>query len=218
MIYVLCLLPIVLLGYFVYQKLRVNTSFIVAFGIFLSGFLSVLVTFFLKDLLSSFISYIRGVSLSRGIVPFLIYIFIGVAFLEEFSKWIMTFLVRESDKYQIILYVMFISLGFAFFENIIYIKYFDATASTILLRGITSSVLHAVCGVIMGFQLSQKKYFTALFYPVLDHGLYDLMISLLPRGNLYVLLFGVFFSLIIAYALHLVKEISENDIMKKEGI
>ena len=78
---------------------------------------------------------------------------------------------------------MFVSLGFAGVENIMYVV--GEGIDVALTRGLLSVPLHALCGVIMGYYFSlarfntarQKGYLlTAVAGAILAHGLYDFIL------------------------------------------
>ena len=53
----------------------------------------------------------------------ILYVFLGIALIEEFSKWIMLYVLSYNDRnfdelYDMIIYGAFVALGFAFFEII----------------------------------------------------------------------------------------------------
>ena len=120
---------------------------------------------------------------------FLLY-FIVVAVSEESSKYIM---LRRSSwnspefncQYDGVVYSVFVSLGFAIWENISYVLHFGF--STALVRAVTAIPGHACFGVFMGvfYGLARKyensrEYDTAKLYRVLSvlipvtlHGVYD---------------------------------------------
>ncbi len=119
--------------------------------------------------------------------------FIRAAFVEEFFKAcvLIFYCTRKAafdEPMDGVVYGVAASLGYAAYENIEYVLYVDGAPSfdIALLRAFTAIPLHALCGVIMGFLISQsmfeKKYnylnlFLALFIPVGMHGLYNFSFS-----------------------------------------
>ncbi len=82
-----------------------------------------------------------------------------------------------------IIYAVFISLGFAAVENVLYV--FQGGGSVGMLRAFTAVPAHAIFGVAMGYYFGlarfipeKKSYYMgmAIFIPVLLHGLYDFII------------------------------------------
>lgn len=94
-----------------------------------------------------------------------------------------------------IVYAVFISLGFAGVENVLYV--FLDGMNTGIARLFLSVPAHALFGVVMGYYLSMAKYDSAnqnkllrkaLFYPVLLHGIFDFI---LMSGRVYLMVLFV---------------------------
>lgn len=108
-------------------------------------------------------------------------------FTEELFKLIIVYLVVyksiEYDEYlDGIIYCVFVSLGFATIENILYVIQGDMSVA--ILRAFLSVPGHMLFGVTMGYYLSLSKFNIelvgkqkflglALLIPMLLHGLYD---------------------------------------------
>ena len=115
--------------------------------------------------------------------------FIRAAFVEEFFKAcvIIFYCTRKTafdEPMDGVIYGIATSLGLAAYENIEYVLYsYEVPSFDIaLVRAFTAIPLHALCGIVMGFLISQsifeKKHnylnlFLALFIPVGIHGLYN---------------------------------------------
>ena len=141
-----------------------------------------------------------------------------VAVAEESSKYI--FLRRNSwnnrefnCQYDGVVYAVFVSLGFALWENISYVTHYGFT--TALARAVTAIPGHACFGVFMGaFYGIAKKYdyagekgktilFTilSLIVPMLIHGAYDYIATLEQQeGGWYFLAF-IFVLFVVSYIL-----------------
>lgn len=115
--------------------------------------------------------------------------FFVAAFTEEFFKFIVLFfLIRRNgnfnEPYDGIAYSVFISLGFAGFENILYV--FNPNIGgieTALLRAVLSVPGHALFAVFMGYYFSiarfMKKrimFIAAFLIPFILHGTYDFIL------------------------------------------
>lgn len=119
---------------------------------------------------------------------------IGIALVEEFSKWlvIMIFVWKNKNfdyRYDGIVYAVTASLGFAALENILYVISYGTGVS--LGRALFAIPGHTTFGVFMGYfmsrgktamldQKSMKLFFCkilALVVPMLIHGLYDFLLS-----------------------------------------
>ena len=119
--------------------------------------------------------------------------FIRAAFVEEFFKAcvIIFYCTRKTafdEPMDGVIYGVAASLGFAAYENISYVLYFEKIPSfdIALVRSFTAIPMHALCGVVMGFLISQSIFenkhnylnlFLALFIPVGIHGLYNYSFS-----------------------------------------
>ena len=116
-----------------------------------------------------------------------------VAPTEEIVKFLALILITWKSKnfdysYDAIVYAVFVSLGFAGIENIIYV--FDSGWGVALLRMFTAVPGHACYAVIMGFFYSKAKNASltnkklsciiylalALFIPTTIHGIYDALL------------------------------------------
>ena len=119
--------------------------------------------------------------------------FIRAAFVEEFFKAcvIIFYCTRKTafdEPMDGLIYGVAASLGFAAYENISYVLYYEKGPSfdIAIVRAFTAIPMHALLGIIMGFLISQsifeKKHnylnlFLALLIPVGMHGLYNFSFS-----------------------------------------
>ncbi len=128
--------------------------------------------------------------------------FISAGLVEEFFKFVALFYLiwrnREfNERFDGIVYAVFISLGFAGTENILYVfEYGEPVAYT---RAFTAVPAHALFGVVMGYYFSLSKFYpgkkrihfiAALLVPVALHGIYDFI--LISQHKLYLLFFVPF--------------------------
>lgn len=119
---------------------------------------------------------------------------VGVALVEEFSKWLVfMILVWKNEnfdyRYDGIVYAVSASLGFAALENILYVISFGSGVS--IGRAIFAIPGHTTFGVFMGYYLSRAKHFSlqhksiresickimSLVLPMIIHGCYDFLLS-----------------------------------------
>ena len=119
--------------------------------------------------------------------------FIRAAFLEEISKMIViVFFCTRKDEFDEpmdgLVYGVAASLGFAAYENIEYVLYAlkEPSFEIATIRAYTAVPLHALCGIMMGFLITQSIFeknnnylnlVLALFIPVGIHGLYNYSLS-----------------------------------------
>lgn len=123
--------------------------------------------------------------------------FLVAGFTEEFFKYIaFIFLIWRNknfnEKFDGIVYAVFISLGFAGIENILYV--FQLGEQTGYVRMVISVPAHALFGVTMGYYFGLAKFYKksrgihltrSLLYPIVLHGIFDFILML---GNYKLLL------------------------------
>ncbi len=119
--------------------------------------------------------------------------FMVAALVEEGFKFLALYLLiwkskEFNEKFDGIVYAVFISLGFAAVENVMYVM--NGGITTGLIRAITAVPAHALFGVTMGYyfgiarmyvELRKQYIWKALLIPFVLHGIYDfLLMSNLP--------------------------------------
>ncbi len=131
--------------------------------------------------------------------------FAVASFVEELLKFVVLFFLtwrndNLNERFDGIVYAVFISLGFAAIENIMYV--FSPSLGgmeTALSRAIFSVPGHALFGVMMGFYFAMAKLerhnrntmlFLAFAVPFFMHGLYDFI---LMSGMPYMMVFFIAF-------------------------
>ena len=133
-----------------------------------------------------------GIGLNQG--PFAS-AFFGAAIPEEALKLLMLWLVLRKNKYYDekfdgIVYSCCVGLGFAAFENVLYLL--DFNIGTVVLRGTLSVPGHFLFAVMMGYFYSLAHYNTkrrklnmalTFLVPMLAHGLYDYALMSLEYVN-----------------------------------
>ena len=176
---VLAAVPSVLVIVFIYRKDRGGKEPpLLVFMAFVIGFFAVIPAVILEIL---FVEV--GVHFS-GIAFRLFRAFVIAAVVEEGVKLaaVRLFLYNRSHFDEVvdgILYTIAASLGFAFFENILYSF---GPPSMMLVRGITAVPLHASASGILGYFIGTTKatgknrLMTGLFWAVAVHGLYDFLL------------------------------------------
>lgn len=188
----LALFPVVVLCFFIYKKDRYSKEpFSMLLKALFVGALSVLPTVFVENYLSGYNHY-------EGATSALFNAFVVAGCTEEFFKLFFLFWLvwrsRYFDEYfDGIVYAVFVSLGFALVENILYV--FSAGFYTGVGRAIFSVPGHFLFAIVMGYffaiaRFSRKKFkkirnlILAFVAPVLLHGTFDgiLMISDVSEG------------------------------------
>ncbi|MBN2745513.1 MAG: PrsW family intramembrane metalloprotease [Bacteroidales bacterium] len=131
--------------------------------------------------------------------------FVVAAFTEESFKFIALLIIvwrsrQFSEKYDGIVYAVFVSLGFAMVENIKYVL--DGGMNVALTRAITAVPAHALFGVTMGYYLSfarfslffkRRNFILALLIPIMLHGIYDFILMSAEPGYFIVFIFYLYY-------------------------
>lgn len=129
-----------------------------------------------------------GIEASDNVFITFIYAFIVVAFSEELAKFIFLrwFIFPKkafNEPYDGIIYAVMIGMGFAAFENVLYVL--QGGIGVAILRTFTAVPAHAAFGVIMGYYVGMAKFDhdhpedrptllgKGLFWATLMHGAYD---------------------------------------------
>ena len=192
---------LILVRYFYRKDRRKPEPVGLVIRIFILGFFSVIPAVILELVLEATWPNFRGVALN------LFRAFVVAALVEESIKLgvvkLFVFNRREFDEVTDgIVYTITASLGFAFFENIMY---GFGEPMVILIRAFTAVPLHAIASGIMGYYLGLSRFNDpsasgkGLLLAVLIHGFYD-----------FFLFTGSFFSflvlpLLVAAGIHLLR-------------
>jgi RsiW-degrading membrane proteinase PrsW (M82 family) len=150
--------------------------------------------------------------------------FVVAGFTEEIFKFAALYLLiwknpEFNEKFDGIVYAVFISLGFAGIENIMYVL--KGGIDVGLTRSITAVPAHALFGITMGYYFGlahmyselRKKYLRmALIVPIVFHGIYDfILMSQIPMLLLGFIPFLVFLYI---YGFKRMKVISDSSIFR----
>jgi RsiW-degrading membrane proteinase PrsW (M82 family) len=186
---ILSVLPSVLILLYLYKKDKYEQEplelLLKAFGMGVLSAICVLVTF---GILESFMPVDPDTG-NRSVDAFITAFFIA-AVPEEGFKFLMLYLLiwknrNFNERFDGILYAVFVSLGFATLENIMYVL--QSGAGTAIARALTAVPAHALFGVAMGYYFSyarflperEKRYLSfSILIPVVLHGIYDFILFL----------------------------------------
>ncbi len=165
---------------------------------FVFGILSIFVTMIITAIYEQFIVFDQQDTYHQALNAFL-----GVALVEEFSKFIFVRGILYNNKnfnepFDGIVYAVMVGMGFATLENVLYVS--EGGMETGIWRMFTAVPAHAIFAVLMGYYLGKakfehrKEYYAlhALAVATLFHGAYDyfLFIDWIPGVGL-----GAFVSL-----------------------
>ena len=222
---VLAVLPVYLLCFFIYKKDKEKEPKKLLKSLFLFGMLTTVIALIVELILGIVFDANDN---SNYILQF-ISVFIAVALVEEVCKWIVlkakVFDHKEFNHiYDMIVYSVYVSLGFAVVENILYVLT-TADISIGIMRALISIPGHACFAIFMGYYLGiakinkennlndkyNKNIFLSILSPVLIHTIFDFL--LLSKNNIFLLAFFIF--IVILYLISLKKinrlaKVSEN--------
>ena len=217
------ILPIILIGIFVYKKDKNKESSELLFKLFMGGVGSCFPAAFIGIILGNLFPEMD----KMNVIQLLFYVFIVVALVEEFCKWFMLYRISYNNGefdtlYDMVVYASFVALGFACFENILYVM--NNGIVTGLVRAVTAVPGHVCDGILMGSylalakfnyikgnkKLSRKFIWMSLFIPALTHGIYDF--CLFVGHPLFILIFIGFVIALFIICVQKVYDTSKNDI------
>lgn len=221
----LSILPSIALGVMIYKKDIVEKeSPGLLFKLFLGGAIgSVILTLLLSTVLEPIIPDLEDSN--TNFIYLAINTFFKVALVEEFSKWIFLKKITWKNKefnyiYDAIVYAVFVALGFATIENIIYVLGSEGGISIAILRAILSVPGHAFDGVFMGYyyglakqakindniKLFKRNMIFSLLIPVVFHFIFDYL--LLSENSILLILYLVFIILLYINAFKRINKLS----------
>ena len=174
--------PAIFIMFIVYKYDTIKEPLSMLVKAFFGGLLSIVITLIV-------VYPIADVKLASGAMQSFFDAFITAGIPEELSKWIIFYWLISKAKdfdqyYDGILYAIFISMGFALFENIGYV--FENGMGTAIVRSIISVPGHMLFAVPMGYYLSLSRFesgtsaryhiFLSLAIPILLHGTFDFIL------------------------------------------
>jgi len=180
---VLALAPVVIIAAYIYfrDKYEKEPLRLLLFAL-LAGALSVIPILFLERFLDRFTVQFPWF-LAAAWKAFAV-----AAFSEELFKYLALYLLiwkspEFNEKFDGIVYAVYVSLGFAAVENVLYVM--DGGLNTGIMRALTAVPAHAIFGITMGFYFGLAKFYEkqrqslkqkALLLPILLHGIYDFIL------------------------------------------
>ncbi len=128
--------------------------------------------------------------------------FLVAALVEEGFKYFALYILiwknpNFNERFDGIVYAVFVSLGFALVENIGYVFGYPQGLRVGITRAFTAVPAHAMFGIMMGYWLGMARFIPskrsgymlkAFTYPFIFHGIYDFI---LMSGQIYLMLFFV---------------------------
>ncbi len=188
MLFALALIPVIFLLIFIYckdKKEKEPKGLLI--GLFFAG-MATIISAMIIELIGQVI--LELIFYYYPVLQALLMAMLVVAPAEELGKFLVLWLITWKNKhfdysYDAIVYAVFVSLGFAAFENVGYV--FSRGFGTAIIRMFTAVPGHACWAVLMGFFYSKAKYgqvtknkkayhwnfALAMLVPILLHGIYD---------------------------------------------
>lgn len=227
LLFIVAALPVFIICWFIYLKDKNKEPTELLTKLFASGITSCFWVVLISTLMEVIFPFLKKDVEVMNIFESAFYAFIGVALVEECCKW---FYVHKhgyknsafDEKYDIIVYAVFVSLGFAFFENILYVFGNNSIAV-----GITRALLavpgHACDSIFMGYYLTLAKQamiqgntslettnkIKSIIVPTILHGFYDF--CLFAKGDYFIIIFFVFVVFLYIFSLKKIKHLSETN-------
>ena len=189
MVFALALLPVIGLLLFIYFKdKKEKEPFGLLVALFFAG-MGTIITAVIAEALGELLLNVFIPSESAVKQVLVAMIIVGPA--EEIGKYLVLRLITWKNRhfdysYDAIVYAVFVSLGFAALENVVYV-FGKGGLGTALMRMFTAVPGHACFAVFMGFFYSKAKYASltnnkgkcaankalAMIVPIIIHGIYD---------------------------------------------
>ena len=221
---VAAIVPALILMFYIYRKDKLERE---PFGLLVSlVLLGVLATFSAMLLEQLGIYLLENLPIYNDVLYNLILYFVIVGIAEEGSKY---FLLSKRTwksphfncQFDAVIYSVFVSLGFALWENVGYVLMYGF--ETALIRAVTAVPGHACFGVFMGVwygvakrtenegdeEGSRKYRRLALLVPILLHGCYDYLATM--ESEYASLIFVAFVLCMFIAGLIFVRRLSRND-------
>ena len=209
--------PVILLLIYIYDKDPHKEPPKLLMTLFILGALSIIPTIMIEKLVNN----ITRTNLNIYLDTFL-KVLIEIALIEEGVKWlitrVLTYRNKEFDEsYDAIVYAVFVSLGFACVENIIYVT--SSNMSLAFFRAFTSIPGHCCFGVIMGYYFSKAKYYQTmensniasynillgLLYAVIEHTIYNYVLFL-PYSQINIIIWSICYLILLIVSVVLINK------------
>lgn len=220
----LAIIPVVVILTYIYRKDKNKEPGGLLVLLFLMGIASCFMVLGISDLVYMIFPFMANGTEHMTFFEVMAYAFIGVSLVEEFCKFFMSYLFSYKNKaydevYDGIVYAVFVSLGFAFFENLLYV--FNNQSVTVgIARGILAVPGHACDAVFMGYYLSVAKVYSyqgkrdlerknlilSVLAPTILHGIYDF--CLFTGQGIFIVLFLVFVVFLYIGAIKKIKQLA----------
>lgn len=234
---VIAILPVIILMFYVHKKDKNKEPVGLLVKLFFAGVSSCFLVIFISRIISPFLPFMQiDTSKQNNFLDVLLYSFVGVALIEECCKFLMAYTIGYRNKdfdeiYDMMVYSIFVALGFAGFENILYVLKGGIRVG--ISRALLSVPGHACDGLFMGYYLSLAKMSSvgkdkeeernniikAIAVPTLLHGIYDFC-CFAKIDNIFIvfLIFVIIMYIFAVKKLNYVAKNNRNIFMKKKPL
>lgn len=204
----LAVIPVIVILTYIYRKDKNKEPGGLLVLLFIMGIVSCFMVLAVSGVLTKIFPFMDKGTEYMTFFEVMAYAFIGVALVEEFCKFFMAYLCSYKNKaydevYDGIVYTVYVALGFAFFENLLYV-FSNQSIGVGIARGLLAVPGHACDAVFMGYYLSvakvysyqgrkdleRKNLFLSVLVPTILHGIYDF--CLFTGIGIFLILFLVF--------------------------
>lgn len=218
----LAILPSLILGFYIYKKDKIEHEPV---SLLLKTFISGIVTGVIVILISILFNF--GEFNYDTPLKTLFYSFIIVSLFEELIKFLVFYFMcyKRSEfnyRYDGIVYASFLALGFATFENVLYVFSLQ-DIQTAIYRGILTVPAHVFFAIFMGYYFGIAKHYRRYRSPVKErknlilgfitpfmlHGFFDY--ALLSKSKLSLIFFLLFIFILYIASFKKLKEVSVED-------
>lgn len=228
LLFTIAILPVVLILKYIHGKDKNKEPISLLVKLFFAGVASCFLVLLISMVLEPIFPFMQ-IDLSSPETSFLdvfLYSFIGVALIEEFCKFSMTYVLGYRHKafdeaFDIVVYSIFVAIGFAGFENILYVL--PNGIGTGISRGLLAVPGHACDGLFMGCYLSLAKLaavrkdkieerdniIKSIAIPTVLHGIYDFCCFI--GSDLFFIVFIIFVITMYIIAIKKINYLSKNN-------
>ena len=224
LLFIISVAPVAVIGWFIWSRDKEKESSKLLVRLFCGGLFSCVLVVLVSWILDFLFPAISNLNSSQGFIPLLFNVFVGIALVEEFCKWLMVYTLSFKHKefdyfYDGIVYSVFVALGFACIENLIYVL--SSGIGTGILRAVLAVPGHACDGIFMGYYLGLAKIadlhgrkkekslnlFLSILVPTLLHGIYDY--CLMTENAFFIIAFFAFVIVMYVISFKRVKRVSD---------
>ena len=220
-LFCLAIIPVVVILTYIYLKDRNKEPWSLLIKLFFMGIASCFLVLLASEVVFKIFPFMDKDTTYMTFFETMAYSFIGVALIEEFCKWLMTFAGAYKHKaydevYDGIVYSVYVSLGFACLENILYV-FMNNSVVVGISRALLAVPGHACDAVFMGYYLSLAKVYAtqgkkslekknlvlSVLVPTILHGIYDF--CLFSNIDLLLIVFLIFVIAMYIFAIKKIK-------------